>query len=126
MVKRDKIIAALDSYLEVSRFEDFAPQGLQVEGAEDVKKIITGVSIGMEFMLGALEAGAQMIMVHHGLFWKGRSPVLKGPIKDRVALLLDHDLTLLAYHLPLDAHPVVGNNAQIIKLLGAKRKEGQI
>jgi dinuclear metal center YbgI/SA1388 family protein len=122
MAKRDTIISALDRYLKVSDYKDYAPVGLQVEGAATVKKIVTGVSLSMALLRGAKEADAQMVVVHHGMFWKGDSSVLKGHRKKRVAFLLQNDITLLSYHLPLDGHPVVGNNAQIIKMLGAKRK----
>jgi dinuclear metal center YbgI/SA1388 family protein len=123
MPHRDRILAALNSYLKIDEFNDYAPQGLQVEGASLVKKITTGVSLSMELLEKAVEAGSQMVMVHHGMFWKGTSPVLKGSQKMRVAYLLEHDLTLATYHLPLDVHAQVGNNAQIIKLLGGKVKE---
>ena len=121
MAKRDTIISALDKYLKISDYKDYAPKGLQVEGAAAVKKIVTGVSLGMALLRGAKEADAQMVVVHHGMFWRGDSPVLKGHRKKRVAFLLENDMTLLSYHLPLDGHPVVGNNAQIIKMLGARR-----
>ncbi|MHC4944251.1 MAG: Nif3-like dinuclear metal center hexameric protein [Planctomycetota bacterium] len=123
MAHRDRILSALDSYLKIGEFSDYAPQGLQVEGAALVKKVTTGVSLSMELLEKAVEAGSQMVMVHHGMFWKGASHVLKGSQKMRVAYLLEHDLTLAVYHLPLDVHPVVGNNAQIIKLLGGRVKE---
>lgn len=123
MVKRDTIIAALDKYLKVSLFTDYAPIGLQVQGAPEVMKIVTGVSLNMDFLREAVRSGAQMVLVHHGMFWKDESPVLKGAKKTRVAFLLENDLTLAAYHLPLDAHSVVGNNAQIIKMLGIKAKK---
>lgn len=124
MVKRDKIIAAVDKYLDISQFKDYTPIGLQVEGADNVKKIVTGVSLSMAFLEGALQAKAQMVLVHHGTFWKNESPVLKGHQKKRIAFLLNHDISLLAYHLPLDAHPRVGNNAQICKMLGVKKLKG--
>jgi len=124
MVKRDRLIAAMDGYLETERFDDYAPQGLQVEGAEEVKRITTGVSLSLELIRHAAESGSQMLLVHHGLFWKNASPVLKGSHKARVAALLENRLTLAAYHLPLDAHAVVGNAAQIAKMLGARREAG--
>lgn len=123
MAKRDTIISAVNKYLNINDYNDYAPMGLQVEGAASVKKIVTGVSLSMALLRGAKEADAQMVVVHHGMFWKGDSPVLKGHRKKRVAFLLENDISLLSYHLPLDGHPVVGNNAQIIKMLGAKRKE---
>jgi len=119
MADRDRIIRALDTYLNVSRFKDYLPIGLQVEGAAEVKKIVTGVSLNMALLNGAVKAKANMVLVHHGMFWRNESPVLKGHRKRRVAFLLENNLSLLAYHLPLDAHPVVGNNARILKMLGA-------
>jgi len=124
MAKRDRIISTLNKYLNTSQFKDYSPIGLQVEGAADVNKIAIGVSLNMSLLELAVEAKAQMVMVHHGMFWENQSRVLKGAHKERIAFLLEHDLSLVAYHLPLDAHRVVGNNAQIIKLLGAHMKEG--
>jgi dinuclear metal center YbgI/SA1388 family protein len=124
MAHRDKIIAAMDKYLDITRFQDYAPIGLQVEGADKVSKIVTGVSLSMALLEGARESKAQMVLVHHGTFWKNDSPVLRGPQKKRIAFLLNHDISLVAYHLPLDAHPTVGNNAQICKMLGARRLKG--
>ncbi len=123
MVSRDRIVGALDKYLDVARFKDAAPIGLQVEGAPRVGRITLGVSAAMALFEKAVEEGSQMVIVHHGMFWNKETRVLKGPLKERTRFLLDNDLTLLAYHLPLDAHPVVGNNAGIIKRLGAMRRE---
>jgi dinuclear metal center YbgI/SA1388 family protein len=123
MASRDRIVSALDSYLAADRFEDYAPVGLQVEGNPKVRKILLGVSACMELFEEALSFGAQMVVVHHGMFWKKESRVLKGPLKGRVRFLLNNDLSLLSYHLPLDCHPVVGNNARIVRLLGAARKK---
>jgi len=123
MVSRDRIIAALDAYLDADRFEDHAPIGLQVEGDPRVKRIVLGVSACMALFEKARSAGARMIVVHHGMFWKKESRVLKGPLRERVRFLLEHDISLLAYHLPLDSHPVVGNNARIVRLLGARGKK---
>lgn len=121
---RDRIVAVLDTYLKVTQFKDYAPIGLQVEGAAKVQKVVTGVSFNMALLEAAVAANAQMVLVHHGTFWKGESAVLKGAHKERLRFLLEHDLTLLAYHLPLDAHPVVGNNAQLAKLAGARVQDG--
>jgi len=119
MVARDRIIAALDACLDVGNFEDYAPVGLQVEGNPTVTSITLGVSACMELFEQAAAAGSQMVVVHHGMFWKNESRVLKGHLKERVRFLLEHDLSLLAYHLPLDAHPRLGNNARIVRGLGA-------
>lgn len=123
MAKRDTLVAAMDKYMNVSDFQDYLPKGLLVEGSDTVKKVITGVSFHMELLEAAVESKSQMVLVHHGTFWKGQSPVLRGTHKQRVAFLLEHDLTLVGYHLPLDAHPVVGNNAQIVKMLGVRNKK---
>lgn len=123
MAKRDTIIKALDTYLKVADFTDYTPIGLQVEGAEQVRRITTGVSISVDLLEAAVEAKSQMVLVHHGMFWKKQSPVIRGPQKQRIAFLLDHDITLAAYHLPLDTHRQVGNNAQLVKLLGARIKQ---
>ncbi len=121
MVSRDRIVSALDIYLDVDQFKDYAPIGLQVEGAAKVTGITLGVSACMALFEKAVLAGSQIVVVHHGMFWKNDSSVLKGPLRERVRFLLDHDLTLLGYHLPLDAHPTVGNNARLIRQVGAVR-----
>lgn len=121
MASRDRIIADLDSYLDTGKFHDAAPVGLQVEGASRVSAAVCGVSACLALFEEAVRRGAQMVVVHHGMFWNNESRVLKGPLKERIRFLLENDLSLLAYHLPLDAHPVVGNNARIIKSLGAAR-----
>lgn len=123
MAKRDTLVAAMDNYLQISAFRDYAPPGLQVEGAGAVKKVVTGVSLSMALLQAAVEAKSQMVLVHHGMFWKGQPPVLRGTHKERVAYLLEHDLSLVAYHLALDAHAVVGNNAQIMNLLGVRNRK---
>lgn len=121
MVSRDRIVSALDTYLDVDGFRDYAPIGLQVEGASRVTGVTLGVSACMALFEEAVAARSQMVVVHHGMFWKNDSPVLKGPLRERVRFLLDHDLTLLGYHLPLDAHSTIGNNARLIKQVGAVR-----
>ena len=121
MAGRDALIAAMDRYLKVAEFTDYAPIGLQVEGAARVTRVVTGVSMHMELLRAAARRKAQMVLVHHGLFWNHSPCVLKGPMRERAAFLLEHGITLAAYHLPLDAHPVVGNNARILRLLRARR-----
>ncbi len=121
MVNRDRIISALNTYLDVGSYDDYNPIGLQVEGGSKVSKITLGVSAGMELFEKAVAQGSQMVIVHHGMFWKNESRVLRGALKERVRFLLDHELTLLGYHLPLDAHGELGNNARIVRLLGALR-----
>lgn len=118
VVKRDDILLFLNQYLEIDSFKDFTPKGLHVEGREQVKRVVTGVSANSDLINAAVEQEADMVIVHHGLFWEKESPVLKGVLKGRVKRLLEHDISLLAYHLPLDAHPQIGNNAVAAARLG--------
>lgn len=108
----------LDTYLEVSRGGDYAPNGLQVEGRSEIKKLAIGVSACLELFERARSADADACLVHHGIFWRGQSPVLTGVQYRRVRALLESEMSLLAYHLPLDAHPEVGNNAVAARKLG--------
>ncbi len=104
--------------LEVSRFRDYCPNGLQVEGRPQVKRIVAGVSASMALLEAAAEQGADAILVHHGWFWKSDEARVTGVRKKRLAFLLERDISLLAYHLPLDAHPELGNNASLARLFG--------
>jgi dinuclear metal center YbgI/SA1388 family protein len=115
---RADLLAYLDTYLDARRGADFGPNGLQVEGRAEIRKLVTGVSACRELFDRAAAAGADAVLVHHGLFWKGLSPVLVGSHYQRVAALLRHDLSLFGYHLPLDRHPEVGNNALAARGLG--------
>jgi len=112
------LCAWIDSTLNTASFNDYCPNGLQVEGKPQVSHIIAGVTASEALIDAAIECGADTLLVHHGWFWKGEDPRVKGTRKTRLAKLLKHDITLLAYHLPLDAHPVLGNNAQLAKVLG--------
>lgn len=107
----------LNKLLNVSKFRDYAPNGLQVEGKTEVNTIVTGVTACQALLDAAVELQADAVLVHHGYFWKNESPVLRGMKKQRIATLLRHDISLFGYHLPLDAHPELGNNAQLAKLL---------
>ncbi|MDD4005274.1 MAG: Nif3-like dinuclear metal center hexameric protein [Elusimicrobiaceae bacterium] len=119
MAQRDCIVAFLDRYLRVGAFRDASQNGLQVQGRTTVKHIVFGVSASLELFKRAAGLGADMVITHHGLFWDG--PVrLTGGLRARVAQLIKNDLNFAAYHLPLDAHPVCGNNARLLKLLGAR------
>jgi dinuclear metal center YbgI/SA1388 family protein len=121
-----ELIAALDELLEPRRFADYCPNGLQVPGASAVARVATGVSASVELFERAIAAGAQLILVHHGLFWKPAHPAFSAiddAMKRRLKLLFDADVGLAAYHLPLDAHPRVGNNALIASGLGAAAHE---
>jgi len=112
------LIAYLDELLEPARFSDFGPNGLQVPGPDDVQTVVTGVSASAELFERAAELGADLILVHHGLFWD-RAPLALTPAsKRRLQLLFDHEMALAAYHLPLDGHPEVGNNALLAEGLG--------
>ncbi|HLP98587.1 MAG TPA: Nif3-like dinuclear metal center hexameric protein [Sideroxyarcus sp.] len=108
----------IESELAVSRFRDYCPNGMQVEGRAEVSRIATGVTASQAVLEEAIAWGADAILVHHGYFWRGEDAVITGVKKRRVALLLRHDVSLLAYHLPLDAHPLLGNNAQLAERLG--------
>lgn len=117
MVKRDVLVAAMNEYLQVGRFKDYCPNGLQVEGRDPIKRVITGVTACQALLDAAVVADGDMVLVHHGYFWKGENQQITGMKKQRIHTLLKHDINMVAYHLPLDAHPEVGNNAQLAKLL---------
>ncbi|HEY1608837.1 MAG TPA: Nif3-like dinuclear metal center hexameric protein [Paraburkholderia sp.] len=106
----------LNNLLETARFKDYCPNGLQVEGRRRIAKIATGVTASLAFLEAALEWGADAVLVHHGYFWRNEAPQITGRKYRRLRTLLANDLNLFAYHLPLDSHPLYGNNAQ----LGAK------
>ncbi|WP_310626628.1 Nif3-like dinuclear metal center hexameric protein [Limnohabitans sp.] len=118
VVTRQAVLSACDDLLQPSRFKDYGPNGLQVEGAASVRYIVSGVTASRALIEAAIEAKADAIFVHHGLFWRGQDGTVTGWMKQRLQLLLAHNINLLAYHLPLDAHPVVGNNAQLGKRMG--------
>lgn len=118
MAKRDDIIQLLSEWLEPDKFKDYCPNGLQVEGRSDVRRIATGVTACQAFLDQAVAAGADMVLVHHGYFWRGEDPRIRGIRRRRLATLFAHEINLVAYHLPLDAHPVMGNNAQLGEVLG--------
>lgn len=118
MVRRDELLAYLDVLLERERFRDYAPNGLQVEGADTITKMVSGVTASRALVEAAVAAGADALLVHHGYFWQGEDPRVVGMKKARLAPLLAHDVNLFAYHLPLDAHDIYGNNAQLAARLG--------
>jgi dinuclear metal center YbgI/SA1388 family protein len=115
---RDEIVAFADGLLDAGAYPDALPVGLQVTGAAEVTRIATGVSASLELFQRAAEAGAQMLIVHHGLFWKGESRRIGRRERERLKCLFDANLSLVAYHLALDAHPDVGNNALLCRILG--------
>lgn len=120
MVQREEITTYLDTLLNVSAFDDYCPNGLQVEGRQDINKIIGGVTASQDLINAAILHGADTLLVHHGYFWRGEDPRVIGMKHKRLSSLLDAGINVLAYHLPLDAHPVLGNNAQLAKLLDLK------
>lgn len=113
-----QLVHWLDQYLDSARFKDYCPNGLQVEGAEIVRHVVTGVTASQALLEAAVERGADTVLVHHGWFWKNEDERIRGMKKKRLAFALQHDLNLIAYHLPLDAHPIVGNNSQLARVLG--------
>jgi len=122
-MQRDELSNYLQEYLQVAEFEDYGPNGLQVEGHATIDRIVTGVSASVELFEKARQAQADAIIVHHGLIWNFERPLYKGGYRRRVKLLLDHNINLYGFHLPLDAHREVGNNAQIAQLLNLAKVE---
>jgi dinuclear metal center YbgI/SA1388 family protein len=120
---REDIDKHLRRLLEVDRFKDYGPNGLQVEGKARIGKIVSGVTASLALIDAAIDAGADALLVHHGLFWRGQDGRLTGWLKARVARLVQHELNLFAYHLPLDAHAELGNNAQWGAALGLQADE---
>ena len=122
MTRRDELIAFHDDLLESPGRLDYGPNGLQVPGAEEVELVVTGVSAHRELFEQAAAAGAQLVLCHHGIFWGETAGPVTEQLKARLKLLFDNDMSLAAYHLPLDAHPEVGNNALICAGLGLERE----
>ena len=112
------LLQAFDQLLQADKFKDYGPNGLQVEGKRQIQKIVSGVTASRELIDAAIAAKADAVFVHHGLFWRGQDGRVVGWMKERLQRLLAHDINLYAYHLPLDAHPELGNNAQLGKVLG--------
>lgn len=110
------------SLLQTSLFKDYCPNGVQVEGRAEVRRIATGVTASQQLLEEAIDWGADAILVHHGYFWRSEDAVITGIKKRRIAQLLRNDVSLLAYHLPLDAHAELGNNAQLGRLLGLEEQ----
>ncbi len=119
----DDILAEIDRLLEPGRFTDYGPNGLQVPGPAEVRTVATGVSAHAELFELAAGEGAELLIVHHGLFWGSALGPIDAALKRRLEILFDADIGLAAYHLPLDAHPGVGNNALLARALGAERLE---
>jgi dinuclear metal center YbgI/SA1388 family protein len=124
MASRDQIVDHCNRLLEIDAYPDALPVGLQVPGASEVRRIVSGVSATLELFEHAARSDAQMVLVHHGMFWgSGPHPPIDQRMKARLKALFDADISLVAYHLALDAHPVVGNNAVICRLLGLNQLE---
>ena len=117
-MERAALDAYLSAFLQVPDFRDYCPNGLQVEGRAEVVRIVTGVTASAALIEAAVAAGADALIVHHGYFWRGEDMRITGLRRRRIGLLLANDLNLFAYHLPLDAHPEVGNNAALARQLG--------
>ena len=120
MATSHQLLQAFDQLLQPSNFKDYGPNGLQVEGKGEVRRLVSGVTASRALIEAAVRAQADAIFVHHGLFWRGQDGRVVGWMKQRLALLLGHDINLFAYHLPLDAHPELGNNAQLGLKLGLR------
>ena len=124
MIDRQELLAAFNTLLQPERFKDYCHNGLQVEGRPQVCKIVSGVTASLALVEAAIAANADTIFVHQGLFWRGFEGRITGWMRQRLALLLRHNINLFAYHLPLDAHPELGNNAQLGQMLGLVPLEG--
>ncbi|WP_165677546.1 Nif3-like dinuclear metal center hexameric protein [Metapseudomonas otitidis] len=111
------LVEEADRYLSAARISDYCPNGLQVEGRPQVRRIVSGVTASQALLDAAVDVEADVVLVHHGYFWKGENPCVTGIKQRRLKTLLTHDISLLAYHLPLDVHPEVGNNVQLARQL---------
>lgn len=117
-MKREELVNYLDRLLDPTKFKDYCPNGLQVEGRGEVQRIVAGVTASQALLDAAVVRDADAILVHHGYFWKGDDGRVTGIRRQRLGTLISHDINLIAYHLPLDAHPELGNNAQLARRLG--------
>ncbi|GHB03239.1 Nif3-like dinuclear metal center hexameric protein [Shewanella indica] len=122
-MQREELKQYLHEFLQLDQFRDYAPNGLQVEGKAEIRKIVTGVTACQALIDRAVEAGADALLVHHGFFWKNEPEVLTGMKQRRIKTLLLNDINLFGYHLPLDAHPMLGNNAELGRVLGVIEPE---
>ena len=123
MAALEEIIAQLDTLLEPDSFDDYGPNGLQVPGSDEVAKVVTGVSAQLALFEQAAETKAELVICHHGLFWDFHTRTITPAMKRRLNVLFEHDISLAAYHLPLDAHALVGNNALICEALALARAD---
>src|SRR4051794_15176651 len=120
MASRDEIIAFADELLELGRHKDYGEMGLQVVGAAEVRKIACGVSASRELFERAAAAGAQLVLVHHGIFWRNEPQRIDARMRGRLEVLFAHDISLAGYHLALDAHPELGDSALLAEELGVE------
>ena len=120
MVNRDELVAYINELLQIARFRDYTPNGLQVEGRDDIRVVASAVTASYRAVEEAVALGADALLVHHGYFWQGEAAPVVGMKRRRLALLLDNQINLLAYHLPLDAHELYGNNVQLARVLGLR------
>jgi len=123
MARLDEMVAWLDDLLEPQAYADYCPNGLQLPGPAEADRVVTGVSAGLELFERAHRAGAGLVVVHHGLFWGTGPQAIDHLTFNRIRLLIDSGIALAAYHLPLDGHPEVGNNALLAEAVGADRRE---
>jgi len=121
MVERDELNNYCNNYLSVSKFKDYGPNGLQVEGCQKINKIVSGVSANLELIQLAVKEKADAIFVHHGIFWDNEHNVIAGSKRNKIDLLIKNNINLFGYHLPLDEHPEVGNNVSLGKILGIQK-----
>lgn len=124
MASLHELVRYTNELLQIESYRDYCPNGLQVEGRSEVTKLVGGVSASQALLEAAIDVGADAILVHHGYFWKGEEPVITGMKRSRIKRLLQADVSLLAYHLPLDGHPVYGNNVQLASRLGLQVEGG--
>lgn len=123
MILRDELASYLHEFLACANFDDYAPNGVQIEGSSQIRRICTAVTASLDIIEQAVSLKADALLVHHGYFWRGEAPVLKGMKRERIGKLITHNISLYAYHLPLDCHLELGNNAclaQLFKLTGVK------
>ncbi len=124
-----RLLGECDEILQPQKFSDYCPNGLQVEGGGEINTIVSGVTATQALLERAVDEGAELVLVHHGFFWKGEDPCIKGMKRRRLNLLLQNNISLVAYHLPLDAHAEYGNNIQLAKTLGIRvdvQEEGNL
>lgn len=119
-MKNTELEKIISNVLNTKNIQDYAPNGLQVAGCRLIKSVITGVTASQELLKSAIQKKAEAVIVHHGYFWKNEPLVIKGIKKNRLKMILENDINLYSWHLPLDIHPKLGNNAQLGNLLGIK------